>query len=85
MLLAPAVVMGLVARSDSDALGVVLVLGGGASAVFCGVWLVRRLFAEHGITLQVFMSVAFTAILFAVNAVLCCVGCTLGGGEFNIH
>src|SRR6266498_18976 len=83
-LLAPAVIMALMARS-SDAQGVVLGLGGGASALFCGIWLALRLFAGRAWALQVFMAVVFTAVLFPVSAVLCCVGCTLGGGGIDLR
>ena len=84
VLLAPPLLMALVARSE-DAQGAVLTLGAGASAMYCGIWLARRLFAARGITLQVVMAVVFFMMLFPVSVVLCCVGCTLGGGEFNIH
>lgn len=83
-LLAPAVIMALVARS-SDAQGIVLFAGGGASALFCGIWLARRLFAGRAWALQVLMAIIFTAVLYPVSAVLCCVGCTLGGGEFDMR
>jgi hypothetical protein len=84
VLLAPAVIMALVARS-SDAQGIVLAAGGGASALFCGIWLARRLFAGRAWALQVLMAIIFSAVLFPVSAVLCCVGCTLGGGKFDMR
>jgi hypothetical protein len=84
VLLAPAVIMGLAARS-SDAQSVVLFAGGGASALFCGIWLAHRLCAKQGWVARLIMTVVFTAVLFPVNAVLCCVGCTLGGGQFDMR
>jgi hypothetical protein len=77
--------MALVARYSSDAQSVVLFVGGGASALFCGIWLARRLFAGRGTALLMIMALVFTAVLFPVNLVLCCVGCTLGGGEFDVR
>jgi hypothetical protein len=84
VLLAPAVIMALVARS-SDAQGVVLSVGGGASALYCGIWLARRLFAGRAWALQVLMAIIFIVVLFPVSMVLCCVGCTLGGGAFDMR
>lgn len=81
LLLAPPVLMTLAAHSD-DAQGVVLG-GGGASALFCGIWLARRLFAEHRMPLQAFMAIVFAAVLGGVSLVLCIVGYFLGGGEFR--
>ena len=81
-MLAPALVMTLVARSQ-DAQGIVLVAGGGASALFCGIWLALRLFGGHGLVLRVIMALVFIVVLFPVNAVLCCVGCSLAGGTVN--
>src|SRR5258705_13568727 len=70
VLLAPAVVMGLVARS-SDAQGVVLFVGGSASALVWGIWLAQRIWAQQGWIARLIMAGVFIAVLFSVKAVLC--------------
>ena len=82
VLLAPPLIMALVARS-SDAQGAVLILGAGASALFCGIWLARRLFAQRESGFQFLMAFVFSVVLYPVSVVLCCVGCTLGGGKLS--
>ena len=84
VLLAPPVIMALVARSE-DAQNVVSTAGSGASALFCGFWLARRLHIKRGILFQVLMGVVLAPALYGVSLVLCCVGCTLGGGELDVR
>src|SRR5262245_6462074 len=79
-MLTPPLLLILVARVD-DALAGVVGGAGGASALFCGFWLARRLFAEDSWKMQLFMIVVFSALLLLVSLVLCCIGFTLGGGE----
>ena len=81
---APAFVMFLVGNSDIWQT-IVLTAGSGVSSLFCGFWLSRRLFPERGVTMLVLMGLLFSAVFYAVSLVLCCIGCSLGGGNLNLH
>ena len=72
-----------VASHTSDFAPVVALIGGGVSAIICGILLGRRVGAT--LAAKVALSVLFVVIMGVVCIGMNCFGCLAGGYNLNLH